>query len=623
MGFQPNDEEPPMPDAAATHPCPRCNAPIPGPGGSAGMCPRCLFEVGLGKDPDVEFVITGAGGGPRIPPPSGEELQPFFPTLEILDVIGEGGMGVVYRARQRGLDREVALKVLADRVAEVPGFAERFEQEAKALARLDHPNIVRVHDAGRAGGLFYLVMEYVEGETLRERSARAKSSPEDALHLVRQLSDALQYAHEQGVIHRDVKPENVILDGSGKPKIADFGLAKMAVEEIETPALTMTGQAMGTPLYMAPEQIERPRSVDHRADIYGLGVLLYELWTGELPIGRFELPSDRVDVTRAHDEVVLKALAKDPSKRFASASAFSSALGRLAEGKASWRDGQAPQRVGAWRRPEAAPEPIEPPSVRRILFPFPFAIFATAHVAVFLMAGLLHFLLGSGSLNGGTPPWIEVRLFIAMVFVLLGGLTRLVPWRRHGAFWFGTPIHMLAVGSILVLQVAMFSHRSWNNLHTHFLDLGEAPYYDSTSIVIMRLFFVACALLNLGFLVSRLSIPRLSRFELPTATPRAKRRSSVLMRAVDRAAHVAATSGEESPLVPIVVLTLVAIGLAGTFAIRFGVSFHDPRLAESLTKFLWSMIGITIPIVVLWLGHRAKQVEAAKVAERRESEREA
>lgn len=600
-----------MPDAAQTHPCPRCNAPIPGPGGSAGMCPRCLFEVGLGKDPDVEFVITGAGGGPRVPPPSGEELQPFFPTLEILEVIGEGGMGVVYRARQRGLDREVALKVLADRVAEVPGFAERFEQEARALARLDHPNIVRVHDAGRAGGLFYLVMEYVKGETLRERAARTKSTPEEALGLVRQLSDALQYAHEQGVIHRDVKPENVILDGAGKPKIADFGLAKMAAEEIETPALTMTGQAMGTPLYMAPEQIERPRSVDHRADIYGLGVLLYELWTGELPIGRFELPSDRVDVTRAHDEVVLKALAKDPSKRFASAAAFSAALVRLAEGGASWRDGRAPERVGAWHGEAPTPSSAEAEPDRKILFSFPFAIFAASHFAVFLMAALLQFLVGTADFHHGSPPWIEVRLLVTMVFIFLGGMMRFVPWRRRGEFWFGTPLHMLVVASMVVLQVGVISHRSWSNLHTHFLDLGLPPDFDSTSIVLMRLFCTACAFLNLAFLVSRLSIPGISR--VPDRQSRRSRRAPTKWRqAIDRAAHTAATSGEESPLVPIVVLILVGIGLLATFMIRFAVTPYDSNFGNGMTKLVWSMVGITIPIAVLWLGHRAKQVEQAK-----------
>jgi hypothetical protein len=225
-------------------------------------------------------------------------------------------MGAVYKARQPTLDRIVALKILPKR--DDPAFAERFTREARALAKLSHPGIVTVHDFGQAGDLYYFVMEYVEGVNLRQ-AERGKLSPAEALAIVPQICAALQFAHDAGVVHRDIKPENILLDAKGRVKIADFGLAKLSGAAGPNP-LTHTHQVMGTVHYMAPEQWEKPAEVDHRADIYSLGVVFYELLTGELPLGRFPLPSERVQIDVRLDDIVLRTLEKQPDRRYQHAS---------------------------------------------------------------------------------------------------------------------------------------------------------------------------------------------------------------------------------------------------------------------------------------------------------------
>jgi len=254
----------------------------------------------------------------RAPPP--EEMAPLFPHLEILEVLGQGGMGVVYKARQKGLDRLVALKVLPRDAAGDPTFAERFAREARALAQLQHPNIVTVHESGEADGMFYFVMEFVDGMDLRRMMGTGQLAPDQALALVPSICEALQYAHDEGVMHRDIKPENILLDKKGRVKIADFGLAKLIASPEGHMTLTAPQQVMGTMHYMAPEQIEQPSEVDHRADIYALGVVIYEMLTGELPIGRFPLPSERAPVDHRLDQIVLHALEKVPSERYQQAS---------------------------------------------------------------------------------------------------------------------------------------------------------------------------------------------------------------------------------------------------------------------------------------------------------------
>jgi predicted Ser/Thr protein kinase len=256
-------------------------------------------------------------------PPEPAQLAGQFPQLEILELLGRGGMGVVYKARQRQLDRLVALKVLPPQIGLPEAFAERFTREARSLARLSHPRIVMIYDFGRtASGLYYFIMEFVDGTDLRRVIQTGKISAAEALAIIPQICEALQYAHEEGIVHRDIKPENILLNRKGQVRIADFGLAKILDSPASgsTSTLTKIGQRMGTPHYMAPEQIEHPAQVDHRADIYSLGVVFYEMLTGELPLGRFAPPSQKVRVDVRLDEIVLKALEKEPERRYQRAS---------------------------------------------------------------------------------------------------------------------------------------------------------------------------------------------------------------------------------------------------------------------------------------------------------------
>ncbi|MEZ0276387.1 MAG: serine/threonine-protein kinase, partial [Roseimicrobium sp.] len=225
-------------------------------------------------------------------------------------------------------DRIAALKILPQALASDPGWVERFHREARALARLNHPNIVQVFDFGEAASvdgrhpLPYLCMEFVDGVNLRQAMQAGTLTAREALAIVPKLCDALQYAHEQGVLHRDLKPENILMDDAGRVKIADFGLAKFVHGKEEgqpSMMLTQTGMHMGTAAYMAPEQIEHPQDVDHRADIYSLGVVFYEMLTGGLPLGRFPAPSESSGVDPRLDGVVFRTLEKHREKRYQSA----------------------------------------------------------------------------------------------------------------------------------------------------------------------------------------------------------------------------------------------------------------------------------------------------------------
>ena len=210
-----------------------------------GLCPECLVKSGLptGSEPPP---ARGAAGAQFVPLQVGE-IARLFPQLEILGFLGQGGMGAVYKARQPALDRLVALKILAPAMAGGAGFAERFNREARALARLNHPNIVAVYDFGKAGALHYLLMEFVDGSNLREVEQAGRLSPEQAVAIVPQICEALQFAHNEGVVHRDIKPENILLDKKDRVKIADFGIAKMVGMSGGQETLTGARDVMGTP----------------------------------------------------------------------------------------------------------------------------------------------------------------------------------------------------------------------------------------------------------------------------------------------------------------------------------------------------------------------------------------
>ena len=383
--------------------CPTCRSPIPAdaPG---GICPGCaLLGCVLPTSPTDE---------PAFDLPTTGEVAAAFPELEAFELCGRGGMGVVFKARQPKLDRQVALKILPPALAAQPGFAERFTREARLLARLIHPNIVAVHDFGQSRGFYYLLMEYVDGVNLRQ-AMRAGVTPCQALLLVPGICEALQFAHDHGVLHRDIKPENILLDSRGVPKLADFGIAKLAGDQASV-LLTRSGAQLGTAAYMAPEQIEMPAAVDHRADIYSLGVVLYEMLTGELPLGRFAPPSRKAEVSARVDEVVLRALEKEREHRQQSASEMKTQVEQA---------GTAPPATPA---PPAAPAP---PDETLPLIP-PWSRSAVAGVALVLLSaplGMALFLLaralvdppldGGSNLNG--PVAGNVILF-GFVFALAG-----------------------------------------------------------------------------------------------------------------------------------------------------------------------------------------------------------
>jgi serine/threonine protein kinase len=334
--------------------CLQCGTPLPA-GVLAGLCPACLLKQGAADE-----TASGGQASPFQPPPVAE-LAPLFPQLEILELIGKGGMGAVYKARQKQLDRIVALKILPPGIGRDAAFAGRFAREAKALAKLNHPGIVTLYEFGNVGQasslspssptnpsltgeqtknnetgkmpvpLYYFLMEFVDGVNLRQLLHAGRIAPREALAIVPQICDALQFAHDQGIVHRDIKPENILLDRRGRVKVADFGLAKLVQLDgrAELPlgqdaqqraptddALTGAGKVMGTPNYMAPEQVEHPNEVDHRADIYALGVVFYQMLTGELPGKHLEPPSSKVQIDVRLDEVVLRALEKKPELRY-------------------------------------------------------------------------------------------------------------------------------------------------------------------------------------------------------------------------------------------------------------------------------------------------------------------
>jgi serine/threonine protein kinase len=301
--------------------CPGCQAEVTADA-PQGLCPACLLQRIIEARDGAEEPVAGPTPPASFVPPAPAELARHFPQLAMLALLGQGGMGAVYKARQTKLDRLVAVKILPPEVARDPAFAERFLREARSLARLNHPHIVTVHDFGDVNGLYYFTMEYVDGHNLRDLLQAGPLPAAQALAIVPQLCDALQYAHDEGLVHRDIKPENILLDKKGRVKIADFGLARLVGLTPTYLTLTGTHEVMGTLLYMAPEQMKRTHTVDHRADIYSLGVVLYEMLTGELPLGRFAPPSHKAAVNERVDQVVLRALAREPAERYQDAGAF-------------------------------------------------------------------------------------------------------------------------------------------------------------------------------------------------------------------------------------------------------------------------------------------------------------
>lgn len=297
----------------------------------------------------------------------GQMLGPY----RIISQVGRGGMATVYKAYQPSVDRYVAVKVLPSQLAESREFATRFQQEARIIARLEHPHILPVFDYGESDGVAYFVMRYMDAGTLKEKMIEGRPLPlNDIDRLFTQLAEALSYAHSRGIIHRDLKPANVLIDAQGNVFLTDFGIAKLL--ESASPRLTQTDAIMGTPAYISPEQAQG-NPVDQRADIYSLGIILYEMVTGSVPFTAetplavlFKHISDplpppslvKPDIPPAIEQVLLKALAKDPKDRFATAAEFMGAWTRALETRETVQ--RVPEVVTVPPSP-APPKPVSAP----------------------------------------------------------------------------------------------------------------------------------------------------------------------------------------------------------------------------------------------------------------------
>jgi len=342
---------------------------------------------------------------------------------EIQAEIGRGGMGVVYRGYDPLLDRYVAIKVLAPHLVWQQEFVERFLREARAAARLKHPNIVTIHDVGQQGGRYYFVMEYLEGRTLADViRQRGPLPPKDVLSILRPLAGALDYAHHRGLVHRDIKSGNIIVGPEGLATLTDFGIVRAAQET----RLTATGTIVGTPEYMSPEQA-KGLAVDARSDQYSLAVVAYEGLSGRVP---FEAESTlallhkivydppppirqaRPDLPVHVEDVLAKALAKEPGSRYAQVSAFVDALGRALAGEEAHavpaRPGVTPPPVRP-APPAVVPVPKPAPTRRRV----PVWAWALGGLAVLVLVGIVG-IGGGGGDPTPTPPAGETATLVVL-----------------------------------------------------------------------------------------------------------------------------------------------------------------------------------------------------------------
>lgn len=258
--------------------------------------------------------------------PDPEELAHILPGYEVESLIAVGGMGAVYRAKQISLGRAVAIKILPRELGGDASFRTQFETEAKAMALLNHPNLAGVYDFGNVGGLLYIIMEFVEGESLYHLAYGKYLDPDEAIRLVRAVCLGLHHAHEHGILHRDIKPSNILLDSQGQPKIIDFGLAQ---DMLHVPGVEE--EVFGTPHYTAPEVLGRPSAVNARADLFSVGVILHELLTGRVPASDPRTASAIVQCDPRLDVVVRKATNPRPELRFASAEEMAAELEMISQ----------------------------------------------------------------------------------------------------------------------------------------------------------------------------------------------------------------------------------------------------------------------------------------------------
>jgi len=313
--------------------CLRCQDVIKEPAGDAsGLCRKCALVDSATLAIDASAVIDPVLGQSIL-----QSLE--LPGYELLHIIGEGGMGAVVAARRSSDGATVAVKVLPPSMSQNASLVRRFQREADAMDKLRHPHIVGIIERGRSGPFLYFIMEFVVGPdgrpiNLRQHCATGLPTEANVLRWATQVVDALGYAHAKGIVHRDIKPSNILLDEKGEAKVADFGVASATFDASAT-VITRATSAVGTPLYMAPEQYADPKRIDHRVDVYAVGMLLYELLTGDLPLGVYDPPSHRrPGIKPDWDRVVGRALQSDPNRRFADMASFRDALNRVEQGGA-------------------------------------------------------------------------------------------------------------------------------------------------------------------------------------------------------------------------------------------------------------------------------------------------
>lgn len=257
--------------------------------------------------------------------PDLHEVAGLFPTYDIYSLIACGGMGAVYHGNQRSLDRHVAIKILPRALSRDPEFRVIFESEAKAMAKLNHPNLIGVYDFGEVSGLLYIIMEYVPGSSLYEVSHGRVVHQDDALKMVISVCRGLAHAHEHGILHRDIKPSNILMDANATAKIGDFGLASSLGKQVQEGE-----QIFGTPGYTAPEVIAPPHSFDHRADIFSIGVMLHEMLTGITPNGVDPIAPLPPGTNPKLRTIIQRASHPNPASRHASADELASELEKIA-----------------------------------------------------------------------------------------------------------------------------------------------------------------------------------------------------------------------------------------------------------------------------------------------------
>lgn len=289
-----------------------------------------------------EQAAAGGGNGLKTPPPDERKRkkkrksilkkgQILANNYEIQSSIGEGGMAVVYKAWQKSLGRAVAVKALHPRLAKDDEFVKRFDAEAGALAGLSHPNIINIIEKGCENDIYFFIMEYIDGEDLDQKIIANTLTVNDWRKVVDACADALEYVHKRGIIHRDIKPSNILVDADNRVKIGDFGIAHMIQGEEEdtngSDSQEQSSRALGTKHYMAPEQSINSSDVDHRADIFSLGVAFYKMMTRKLPVGDYPAPSEvNSDIPVSVDEVLFRAMAYDPDDRYQSVREFCDAM---------------------------------------------------------------------------------------------------------------------------------------------------------------------------------------------------------------------------------------------------------------------------------------------------------